>query len=320
MEKIIINEASDSSQKLEKFIKKYLPNAPLGGIYKMLRVWKIKVNGKKKEKNYTLEMGDEISIFISDEELLQYKKGESLKPRWNTQTKGFSILYADEYLMVVNKPSGLNVHPGDHKSDESSLIEQVQDSLGNQYNSLTFRPSLVHRIDRETSGCVMIAKDKQSLESLLEELQWHKIEKIYHAIIIGVPKEKKWTIKAKIERIENARNEAKVQISENGQSATTHYRVLQSFAVWISTASLIECRIETGRTHQIRVHMKHIGHPLCGDRAYWDKGMNSFLLREYALSGQLLHAHKLIFTHPKTGKKLEVTAPYPESFEKIIQK
>jgi 23S rRNA pseudouridine1911/1915/1917 synthase len=320
MEKILINEASDSSQKLEKFIKKYLPNAPLGGIYKMLRIWKIKVNWKKKEKNYTLEMGDEISIFLGDDELLQYKKGESLKPRWNTQTKGFSILYEDEHLMVVNKSSGLNVHPGDHKSDESSLIEQVQDSLGNQYNSLTFRPSLVHRIDRETSGCVMIAKDKQSLESLLEELQWHKIEKIYHAIIIWIPKEKEWTIKAKIERIENARNEAKVQISENGQSATTHYRVLQSFAVWISTASLIECRIETGRTHQIRVHMKHIGHPLCGDRAYWDKGMNSFLLREYALSGQLLHAHKLIFTHPKTGKKLEVTAPYPESFEKIIQK
>ena len=171
MEKILINEASDSHQKLEKFIKKYLPNAPLGGIYKMLRVGKIKVNGKKKEKNYTLEMGDEISLFLHEDELLQYKKNEKISPKIHSQEKSFSTLYEDGHLMVVNKPSGLNVHPGDHKSDESSLIEQVQDALGNQYNSLTFRPSLVHRIDRETSGCIMIAKDKQTLESLLEELQ-----------------------------------------------------------------------------------------------------------------------------------------------------
>jgi len=135
---------------------------------------------------------------------------------------------------------------------------------------------------------------------------------------MGIPKETKWTIREKIERIENAKNEAKVQISENGQSAVTHYTVLKSFSLWVSIASLIECRIETWRTHQIRIHMKHIGHTLCWDKAYWDKSMNSFLIREYSISGQLLHAQKLIFTHPKIGKRIEVVAPYPENFEKIL--
>lgn len=156
-----------------------------------------------------------------------------------------NILFEDEVLLVVSKESGENVHPGDHKTKESSLIERVQDALGKKYDSLTFKPSLVHRIDRETSGCVLIAKEKHTLEKLLEELQSHTIEKIYHTLVLGIPQTQTGTIRAKLKRIENAKNEAKVQVSEDGQSAVTHYRVLSTFSLGKDTCSLIECRIET---------------------------------------------------------------------------
>ncbi len=122
----------------------------------------------------------------------------------------------------------MNVHPGDHKTDEVSLIDLVQDMLGGKYDSHTFRPSLVHRIDRDTSGCILIAKEKPTLEALLDELQSHKIEKIYHAIVVGIPKEKSGTFNDRLLRIENAKNEAKVRVDEEGQSAITHYRLLYS--------------------------------------------------------------------------------------------
>ena len=120
----------------------------------------------------------------------------------------------------------MNVHPGDHKTKEVSLIERVQDMLARKYDSLTFRPSLVHRIDRDTSGCILIAKDKKALEMLLSDLQSHKIEKLYHALVSGVPPKSHDTIRAKILRIDDAKNEAKVRIDEAGQTATTHYSVL----------------------------------------------------------------------------------------------
>ncbi len=161
---------------------------------------------------------------------------------------------------MVNKQAGINVHPGDHKSREASLIELVQDFLGKKYNTLSFRPSLVHRIDRDTSGCIMIAKDKKTLESVLTLLQSGQIEKIYHAVIVGMPLKSRDTIRTKLLRVEDARDEAKVRVDEKGQEAITHYKVLKGNIE--DKYSLIECRIETGRTHQIRVHMASIGHPI----------------------------------------------------------
>ncbi len=209
------------------------------------------------------------------------------------------ILYEDEYLIVVNKPAGINVHAGDHKTNESNIIDQVQDYLHGQYDSLTFRPSLVHRIDRDTSGCLLIAKDKSALEILLTELQAHDMEKVYHTIVVGIPTKRQDTIRARLLRIDNAKNEAKVRVDETGQAAVTHYTVLQTFTTQQSF-SLLECRIETGRTHQIRVHMAHIGHPVLADRAYGDKSINSYARRDLGITRQLLHAQSLTFVHPKT--------------------
>jgi 23S rRNA pseudouridine955/2504/2580 synthase len=316
---------ADAEQRLDRFIRKYLPNAPLGGIFKMLRTGKIKVNGKKKDQTYKLEIGDEISFWLTDDEISGFKqdsvrtiqeKQPENKKEWNITTT-LEILYEDEYLMVLNKPAGINVHAGDHKTTESNIIDQVQDYLRWKYDSLTFRPALVHRIDRDTSGCLLIAKDKSVLESLLSDLQSHKIEKIYHTIVSGLPIKKQDTIRAKLLRIENAKNEAKVQVDETGQSAITHYLVLQQFHL-NPIFSLIECRIETGRTHQIRVHMAHIGHPILADRAYGDKSINSYLKRDLAINRQLLHAYSLAFIHPKTLKKIIIQAPYPKDFLQIM--
>ena len=343
MQKIIISHASDAGQRIDRFCKKYLPNAALGGIYKMLRTWKIKVNGKKKDQTYKLEPDDEITFWISDDELLILKKDEvppSSMIEISSPAPQLSILYEDEYLMVLAKPAGLNVHAGDHKTNESNLIDQVQDYLQGRHDSLTFRPALVHRIDRDTSGCILIAKEKNVLESLLLDLQSHKIEKIYHTLVFGIPQKPQDTVRAKLLRVENARDEAKVRVDETGQTAVTHYRIIKSYPVLpISSGtgginpsrlpreagqetesgiSLLECRIETGRTHQIRVHMAYIGCPIIGDKAYGDKKLNSYVARNMSIHRQMLHARELIFVHPITKKRLHIEAPYPTDFLSLI--
>lgn len=320
---LIIAHPADAGQRLDRFIRKYLPEAPLGAIFKMLRIGKIKVGGKKKDQSYILEIGDEITFWLTDLEV-ENMKWADIKNQKKIEQQNFStpeykidILYEDEYLMIINKPAGINVHPGDHKTTELSLIDLVQDYLEWKYNSLTFRPALAHRIDRDTSGCILIAKDKQVLESLLADFHTHRIEKVYHAIVSGIPVNKEDTIRYRLLRIENAKDEAKVRIDSTGQAAVTHYSLLQSFT-GNQPFSLLECWIETGRTHQIRVHLMHIGHPIIGDRAYGDKRVNSYIKRQYSIARQLLHAHSIGFIHPRTHRKIIIEAPYPKDFLEIL--
>lgn len=322
---LTISHPADSGQRLDRFVRKYLPNAPLGGIFKMLRTGKIKVNTKKKDQTYKLELWDEVTFWLTDAEMNGFVANSEWKIQnekidiWNMQieTMKCEVLYEDEYLMVVNKPPWINVHAGDYKTTESNIIDQVQDYLKGHYDSLTFRPALVHRIDRDTSGCLLIAKDKSVLEILLSELQAHNLEKIYHTIVLGIPTKRKDTIRARLLRVDNAKNEAKVRIDETGQSAVTHYTVLQNLEI-LQPFSLLECRIDTGRTHQIRVHMAHIGHPILADRVYGNKSVNSYLRRDLGITRQLLHAYSLSFIHPKTQKKLIIQAPYPHDFLNIL--
>lgn len=227
------------------------------------------------------------------------------------------VIYEDDDLIVINKDAGENVHPGDHKSNESSLIERVQDMLGGRYDSLAWKPSLVHRIDRDTSGVILIAKTKKMLEALLSLLQNGKMTKVYHAIVVGVPQKPRDTIRVRLQRIENAKNEAKVQIHPLGQEAITHYKTLQENVR--SHYSLLECQIETGRTHQIRVHLASIGCPILGDRAYGNRSENAFALKEYKIHRQLLHAHSLSFEHPFTRKIITLRAPYKVDMRNILE-
>lgn len=342
MQKIIIENISDANQRLDKFIKKFLPNAPLGAIYKMLRTGKIKVSGKKKDQTYRLLENDEIEFFLSDEEVRNFQtsttsptstfenpinkptstKNGELRHKMANFDKSkieLDILYQDDDILVINKSFGINVHPGDHKSQEVSLIEMVHDYLWDKYNSLTFKPSLVHRIDRDTTWCLIIALKKNILEDLLRQLQNHKIQKIYHTIIIGKINPRRATITHKLLRNENAKNEAKVIVHPNGQKAITHYQTLKEFSIQNNDFSLLECRIETGRTHQIRVHLSYENCPILGDKAYWNKQINSFMKRKFDISRQLLHSYSLEFFHPWKKKNIKIIAPYKSDMQNILK-
>jgi len=219
----------------------------------------------------------------------------------------------------MNKAPGVIVHPGDFKTTNLSLIAQVQDYLGAKLTSLTFKPSLIHRIDKDTSGIVMIAKTKPSLDVMLASLQSNKIEKVYLAICLGTPTQMSGTIRKKLRRLEHAENTNKVVIDEVvGQSAITHYKVLETNIH--EKYSLIECVLETGRMHQIRVHLASIGCPILGDNTYGDKQENAFAKRTYGVARQFLHASRITFIHPTKKIKVTFTAKLKEDMEGFLLK
>ena len=320
MQKIIITDQNDANQRIDKFLKKFFPNATLGILYKMLRTGKIQVNGEKVPQNHRVSLHDEIEIFVREQEIAVWKT-EQKNPKTTPLDSGdfFEILYRDEYLLILNKPAGINVHPWDHKTDEVSLIERVQDFLGEKHTSLTFRPALVHRIDRDTSGCIMVALEKWMLESLLSQIQSHSMKKVYHAVTVGAPVQRQGTFRNKLLRRENAKNQAKVVVDESlWQKAVTSYRLLKNLVVSDQEIALLECILETGRTHQIRVHLSYNNCPILWDKAYGDKKLNAFFSRQNGIHRQLLHAESLTFFHPYLKKHFTVHAPYFPDFQSIL--
>jgi len=331
--KIFDIEENDANQRLDKFLKKLFPSATRSLIYKFNRKWKIKVLSdksewfKKRDNEYKLEIWSKVKIFLSDKDFELLTKRPVSNDLWCSMEKfdKNNIVYEDGDLLVVNKPSWINVHPWDHKTKESNLIFQVQDYLWDKLNSLTFKPSLIHRIDRDTSGILMIAKKKNILVRLVEDFKSHeKVEKTYYAIVLGKLSRKKWVVKKNLLRIENAKNEAKVQVSEKGQTAITHYKSLKEHIIRTKEDILIltevEITIETGRMHQIRVHMASLWNPILWDKSYWDKRLNSFFERNYWLKRQALHAWKIKFNHYWRDKKMNLTANIKDDLKDFIKK
>ena len=283
MKQFIIT-SNDANQRLDKFLKKLLPNAALSLIYKLNRKNNVKINRKREDNEYKLQEGDKLELFIKEEEYMALTmnkvpaplRGTCIKDKLNPK----DIVYEDGDLLIVNKNPGIIVHPGDFKTTDLSLIAQAQDYLGEKLSSLTFKPSLIHRIDKDTSGIVMIAKTKPSLDVMLKALQSNKIEKVYLAVCLGVPLETRGTIKKKLFRLEHAEKENKIVLDEEkGQTAITHYKVLEKEIH--GKYSLVECVLETGRMHQIRVHLASIGCPILGDNTYGNKQENAFAKRTY---------------------------------------
>ena len=221
-----------------------------------------------------------------------------------------SILYEDQDVILVNKPKGMVVHPAPgHLSGTlvNGLMAHCQDQLSGINGSL--RPGIVHRIDKDTTGLLIVCKNDVSHNAIAAQLKEHSITRKYLAIVHGVIKEEQGTIDAPIGRHPTERK--KMSINEkNGRHAITHYRVLERFQKY----TYIECQLETGRTHQIRVHMASIHHPLLGDMVYGPQKC------PYSLEGQTLHAAVFGFVHPRTGEYLELTAPLPEYFQTLLQK
>jgi RluA family pseudouridine synthase len=315
-------------------LKKLFPNATRSLIYKFNRKDKIKIKFdwsegkfKKRDNEYKIKVWDEIKIHLSDSDFDELSKKEESSKSFSRSDKfdKKDIVFEDNDLLIINKNSWINVHPWDHKTDESNVIAQVQDYLWDKLNSLTFKPSLIHRIDRDTSWVLMIWKTKSMLTRLVSDLKDHKkVRKTYYAIVLGKLSRKKWTIKKNLLRIENAKKENKVQVSDDGQTAVTHYKTLREHILHtkegVQVITEIEIEIETGRMHQIRVHMASIWNPILMDKTYWNKKLNSFFEKSYKIKRQALHAWKIEFFHYSRDKIMKLEAKVKEDLVKFINK
>jgi len=290
MIKIIIDDAS-KGERLDKVLTENTEFSR-SKIKKMIDNEHILVNDEKTKGNYKTKENDVIEITEEKEELLL--EGENIP---------LEILYEDDYLLVVNKKSGMVVHPAPgHKSGTMVNALIYHTKLSNN----DIRPGIVHRIDKDTSGLLMVAKTDEVHTKLAEELKEKKTTRKYIALVEGVINNSTGTIDAPIGRDANNRKKMDVT-STNSKEAITHFKVLERY----KDKTLIECILETGRTHQIRVHMKYIKHPIVNDPLYNNKKSDSY--------GQMLHAKTLGFTHPITGEYMEFDSIMPEEFEKRIK-
>lgn len=281
-----------SEQKNHDFSRSYLRKCIQEGC--------VSVNGEKGKASLKVKAGDRIDFDIPEQK----------DPEVLPEAIPLDIVYEDDDLLVVNKERGMVVHPAaGHYS--GTLVNAVLAHAGSSLSSINGvnRPGIVHRIDKDTTGLLLICKNDLSHQSLAKQLEEHSITRRYHALVFGKIKEEDGIISAPIGRDEKDRKKQAISY-KHGKEAVTHYKVLERF----SDSTLVECRLETGRTHQIRVHMKSIGHPLLGDPVYGLKN------RKDGISGQALHAMILGFQHPRTGEYMEFSAPYPADFQALLEK
>ena len=296
-----IVEDVDAGKRLDSFLaEKNTANYTRSFIGKMIEENLVLYNGKPSKASTKIKTGDRIELFEKEPEPLAVK-GEEIP---------LEIIYEDDDLMVINKPRGMVVHPAPGHTS-GTLVNAVLSHAGESLSSINgvLRPGIVHRIDKDTSGLILVCKNDFSHKALAKQLEEHSITRRYHAICSGRLKEEQGTVSAPIGRDEKNRKQQAINY-KHGKEAITHYRLLEN----LQNASLLECRLETGRTHQIRVHMKSIGHPLLGDPLYGPKK------NLYAIKGQALHAMVLGFVHPRSGEYMEFSADYPEDFQKLLNK
>ena len=296
--KFLINEEWEGLR-IDKYLSSNLDFLSRSYIQKMIQEQNVSVNGKIVKANYNLKEDDEI----------EFQLPPNVEPDIVAENIPLDVLYEDDDVIVVNKPKGMVVHPAaGHYSGTlvNALMHHCKDSLSGINGVM--RPGIVHRIDKDTTGSLIICKNDASHEIIAAQLKEHSIVRKYRAICMGIIKEDDLTINAPIGRHPIERK--KMAINEkNGKSAITHVKVLKR----LKNATYIECRLETGRTHQIRVHLSSLGHPLLGDELYGDTK------NKYKLQGQTLHAHILGFIHPKTKEYIETTAEIPSYFEKLLK-
>ncbi len=298
--KTFIVEKEYEGNRIDSYLAKKDEDLSRVTIQRLIREEKILVNGKKVKASYKVQEND---MVILEEEA---PKEIELK----AQDIPVEILYEDNDIIVVNKPKGLVVHPGNGNPDGTlvnSLMNICKDSLSGIGGEI--RPGIVHRLDKDTSGVIVAAKNDKVHINLSEQIKNHEVEKTYITLVRGIVKENEATINMPIGRNKNDRK--KMAVEKDGKVAITNFKVLERFPK--DNCTLLEVKIETGRTHQIRVHLSHIGYPVIGDTTY-SNGKN-----KWGVIGQCLHAKSLKFKHPTTGKEMNIEAELPEYFKEILK-
>lgn len=296
MKKYIVNE---SGKRLDAYISSQDEEITRTSAQRLIEQGNILVNGKKQKVSYKVSNGDIITI-------------EEVKPQeieLKAQEIPIEIIYEDTDIIVVNKPKGMVVHPANGNPDGTlvnAIMAICKDSLSGIGGEI--RPGIVHRLDKDTSGLLIVAKNDKAHVNMSEQIKNHEVKKTYLALVRGCIKENEATIDMPIGRSNSDRK--KMAVNKNGKNAVTHIKVLKRYDKY----TLLEIDIETGRTHQIRVHLSHIGFPVIGDYIY-SNGKN-----EFGVVGQCLHAKELEFKHPISGDEMKLQAPLPKYFEDILKK
>ncbi len=303
-EERIIEIAFDESVKgmrLDKALSLMMPETSRSAVQKHIEEGRVFLDGEMADsKKYTVSGKEKVTVELPEPEILEVR----------AQNIPLDIVYEDDDVLVVNKPKGMVVHPAAGNPD-GTLVNAVMYHCGDSLSSINgvVRPGIVHRIDKDTSGLLMIAKNDAAHNSLAAQLAEHSITRKYTAVVYNNFKEDEGTVDEPIGRDPKNRQRQCV-IYTNSREAVTHYRVLERFGKY----TLVECVLETGRTHQIRVHMAYIKHPLLGDELYGPAK------NPYGVKGQMLHAGVLGFVHPKTGEYMEFERPAPDKFLNIVEK
>ena len=298
MKNVIVNE-NDKGKRLDIYIAENFNELSRTMIQKLIESNNILVNDKSEKVSYKVQANDNISIDIP----------EAKETKLKAQEIPLDIIYEDSDIIVINKPKGMVVHPANGNPD-GTLVNAILSICKNSLSGIggELRPGIVHRLDKDTSGLIIVAKNDKAHINMSEQIKERNVKKTYIALVRGNVPEEEATINMPIGR--STKDRKKMAVTKNGKQAITHFKVLKRYSKY----TLLEIKIETGRTHQIRVHMAEIGYPVVGDAVY-SNGKN-----EFGIEGQMLHAYKLEFMHPITNKHMELTAPLPQYFEEILKK
>ena len=294
-----IKVENSENVRLDAYIASKQSDLSRSNIQKLIDSGDILVNNSIKKMSYKVQEGDVIQINVPE------AREANIKP----ENIPIDIIYQDNDIIVVNKPKGLVVHPADGNPDGTlvnAIMAICKDGLSGIGGEL--RPGIVHRLDKDTSGLLIVAKNDKAHRLMSEQIKNREVRKIYIALVKGVVSENEATIDMPIGR--STKDRKKMAVRKDGKEAVTHFRVLKRYPSY----TLLEVKIDTGRTHQIRVHMAEIGHPVVGDMVY-SSGKN-----EFGVEGQMLHAKSLDFKHPITGEQMHLEAPLPKYFEDVLDK
>jgi 23S rRNA pseudouridine1911/1915/1917 synthase len=300
-------EKSLPSERLDTFLRRQFPAVSRGAFQRLIEQGYIRVNGRTTKATHSPRAGETVEV-----EWPEARPAEA-----QPEQIPLDILFEDEALLALNKPAGLVVHPA-AGHEEHTLVNALLHHCAGQLSGIggVARPGIVHRLDKETSGCMVVAKNDDTHLALCTQFAGRQVEKVYHAIVCGVLPRDEGNIRAAIARHPTHRKRMAVRDDEHARAAHTSYRVLER----LNEATLVEALLHTGRTHQIRVHFQFLGHPLVGDDTYGQRQNRRLAeLTRYEAPRVMLHAHKLAFIHPRSGKKLSFIAPRPEDMDDALR-